>query len=143
MAADSIFEFLVGDTMDETKVLMAIGELRGNIQGLEKAQNAQLHEIRNDIKEIKDILKERAADCTACRKEIEAEITKTQKDSEIAIEAIKKDVQNITFTHVGDDRVSAWKDKTLTEIVTIVGATTGLIVFLISFVHFIYTGQWF
>lgn len=100
--------------MDEDAVLTAIGEFRADIRTMGR-----------EIRDLKAMLECKDKDCEQCRREI---------NGEIAL---------IKTTHTGEAAVKSWKDKTLGEVATSIGAGAGLVALIAWFVRGIVTGVWF
>ena len=93
--------------MDEDAVLMALGNLQGEMKGY----NTRMDSIGREIGEIKKSLKCKSEDCTTCRKEIDGQIA-TVKD-----------------THTGDEAVQTWWNSNITKGGIIIGIVIGIIGF--------------
>jgi hypothetical protein len=107
--------------MDEDAVLLALGNLQGEMRGY----NTRMDGLGREIGEIKTALKCKSEDCTTCRKEIDGQIGEIKK------------------THTGEAAIRGWKDKTLGEVGVIVGATLGVVSCAAWVVRGIITGRWF
>lgn len=105
--------------MDEDAVLLALGNLQGEIRGY----NTRMDGIGREIREIKDSLKCKNEDCISCRKELDAQDTE-----------ISKKVSVIESTHTGEKAVSSWMDSSITKWCVIIGAGCGIIGVIYLFV---------
>ena len=104
--------------MDEDQVLLALGNLQGEMKGY----NTRMDGLGREMGEIKDVLKCKSEDCSTCRKEIDGNIA-TIKD-----------------THTGEAAVKSWKDKTLGEVGTTIGAALGIVTFAILVYQYVFKG---
>jgi len=104
--------------MDEDQVLLALGNLQGEMRGY----NTRMDGLGREIGEIKTALKCKSEDCSACRKEIDTEIAQTRTD----IVAIKD-------THTGETAVVSFLDSTLVRLGVIIGAVCGIIALGLAF----------
>jgi hypothetical protein len=106
--------------MDEDAVLLALGNLQGEMKGY----NTRMDGIGREIGEIKAVLKCKSEDCNTCREEIDTEIA------------------GLKSTHTGEAAVRSWKDKTIGEVGVIIGAGLGVVTFTAWVVRGILTGDW-
>jgi len=91
--------------MDEDAVLLALGNLQGEMKG-----------IGREIGEVKDLLKCKSEDCSECRKELDDQNT-----------AITQKITEIENKHAGEKAVETWWDLGVTKICMIVGSICGVI----------------
>ena len=93
--------------VDEDAVLMALGNLQGEMRGY----NQRMDGIGREIGEIKNSLKCKSEDCDTCRKEIDGRI------------------DGIAKTHTGDEAVQTWWNSNITKGGIIIGIVIGIIGF--------------
>jgi hypothetical protein len=100
--------------MDEDAVLLALGNLQGEMRGY----NTRMDGLGREIGEIKDALKCKSEDCSTCRKEIDGEIAQTQAS-----------IATVKDTHTGEAAVRTWWDSNITKGGIILGIVIGIIGF--------------
>ncbi len=103
---------------------------RASLQYVLGQMDAKLANICKEVGEIKSAMECKSKDCEECRAEIDDDFNTVHN----RINGLKK-------THTGEEAVKSWKDKTLGETGTIIGASLGCITFLVWVYRFLTTGD--
>ena len=103
---------------------------RASLEFVLGQMDMKLANICREVGEIKAAMECKSKDCVECREGIDSDITTLH----IRINGLKK-------TDTEEQAVKGWKDKTLGEVGTIVGAGLGIFTFIIWFVKWLLTGS--
>jgi precorrin isomerase len=118
-----------------TEALLAIhrdvGELRGEMTG-----------IGREIGDIKKLLECKTNDCRACREGIDQDLQAQADLINTRIDQQNAKIRPIENLHRGEAAVRSWKDRTLGEIATMIGAAAGIVALAAWIVRGILTGDW-
>jgi hypothetical protein len=104
---------------------------RASLEFVLGQMDMKLTNICREVGEIKAAMECKSADCEECKAEIDSDFN-TVHDR---INSLKK-------THTGEEAVKSWKDKTLGETATMIGAGAGIVALVAYVIHGITTGDW-
>jgi len=94
--------------MIDADISRTLGRMEGQMEG-----------IHREIKEVKQLLKERDQDCAGCREEINSRLDLSEKR-----------IDGLADIHVGEEAVSSWWNSSLTKIGILSGVVLGIIGFV-------------
>lgn len=123
--------------MDEyTQALLSlkgeVGELRGEMTG-----------IGRELGDIKKLLECKTTDCRACREGIDMDLQAQADLINARIDRQNEMIKPMENLHAGESAVRSWKDRTLGEIATSIGAGAGIIALVAYVARGLYTGDWY
>ncbi len=103
---------------------------RASLEFVLGQMDMKLTNICREVGEIKAAMECKSKDCEECKAEIEDDI-----------ETIHNRINGLSETHTGENAVKNWKDKTLGETGTIIGAGLGIFTFAIWVIKYLLTGD--
>lgn len=104
---------------------------RSSLEFILGQMDMKLTNICREVGEIKAAMECKSKDCEKCRDEIDTNI-----------DAVNKRVDTIAETHTGEKAVKSWKDKTLGEVATMIGAAAGVVALVAYIIRGLFSGEW-
>ena len=104
---------------------------RASLQYVLGQMDAKLANICKEVGEIKNAMECKSKDCEDCRDGIDSDIN-----------TINGRINGLSETHTGEKAVKKWKDRTLGEVATMIGAGAGIVALVAYIIRGIFSGDW-